>query len=227
MKPDVIAPGVGHPISLPGGTYGTIRHELAGPHAAGRAVLLRRFRPCRAAPRLEVLMAATAVGTPGTTPRRSAGGAIPNNTDGWGRIDALAAYNVATAPDTPPTVALTSPADGEVCTAPGSIPLVATASDDGVVAQVNFYAGGTRIATDVAQPFTATWTGVAPGNYELTAVATDDQGVSTASAPLSITVASMSPLPPPWFDQDIGFVLERGSAAAAGGVFTVAGSGQE
>ncbi len=231
IKPQVMAPGVGIRSSVPGGGYATMSGtSMSSPHAAGLAALLLSANPSLSGNPigLEVLMEQSAVGITTTDACGGvAAGAIPNNTAGWGRIDALAAYNAATAPDTPPTVALTSPADGAVFTAPGSIPLVATASDDGVVARVDFYAGGTRIATDVAPPFTATWTGVAPGSYELTAVATDDQGVSTTSAPVSITVASMSPLPPPWFDQDVGAVLKPGSAAVAAGVFTVTGSGQD
>src|SRR5262249_18626460 len=69
--------------------------------------------------------------------------------------------------------------------------------------------------------------GVAPGSYQITAVATDDQGVSTASAPVSVTVASMSPLPPPWIDQDVGAVPKAGSAATANGIFTLTGSGSD
>src|SRR4029453_1502730 len=87
-----------------------------------------------------------------------AAGAVPNNTSGWGRIDALAAYTRAVAPNSPPPVVLTSPTNGAVFTAPAAISLVASVSDDGAVVRVDFYSGTTRLATDRSAPFTFNWT---------------------------------------------------------------------
>jgi len=231
IKPQLMAPGVSIRSSVPGGGYATMGGtSMSSPHAAGLAALLLSANPSLSGNPigLEVLMEQSAVGKTTTdTCGGIASGAIPNNTAGWGRIDAVAAVNAALAPDTPPTIQLAMPADGSVFTAPGPIPIAATASDDGLVARVDFYAGGTRIATDIAPPFTATWTGVAPGNYELTAVATDDQGVSTTSGPIAITVLSASPLSPPWVDQDIGVTSPAGSASIAEGVISVTGSGSD
>jgi hypothetical protein len=44
-------------------------------------------------------------------------------------------------------------------------------------------------------PFTAVWTNVPPGAYVLTAVATDNAGLQTTSAPVNITVTTTLPVP--------------------------------
>jgi hypothetical protein len=89
----------------------------------------------------------------------------------------------------PPTVKLTSPADGATYTSPAKISLAATANDpDGAVSSVSFYNGSSLIATDTASPYTAKWN-VAAGTYVLTAKATDNQGATATSSPqVTITV---------------------------------------
>jgi hypothetical protein len=89
----------------------------------------------------------------------------------------------------PPTIGLTAPADGATFTAPSSITLEADASDpDGSVATVTFFAGDTPLGEDTEVPFAHTWSDPAPGTYWLTAQATDDEGLTTTSAAVSITV---------------------------------------
>lgn len=91
----------------------------------------------------------------------------------------------------PPTVTLTAPASAATYTAPANVTLTATAADsDGTVTQVAFYQNGTLISTDTTSPYSASWNGVAAGTYSLTAVATDNQGATTTSAVVSITVNS-------------------------------------
>jgi len=91
----------------------------------------------------------------------------------------------------PPTVSLTSPANGATFTAPASITLTANAADtDGTVTSVEFYQGTTLITTLSAAPYTFTWTNVPQGAYVLTAKATDDRGATTTSAPVNITVGA-------------------------------------
>ncbi len=92
-----------------------------------------------------------------------------------------------------PSVALTSPSDGTTFTAPATIALEADASDgDGAVTIVEFFRNGVLVGEDLAEPYTFDWTGVAAGNYTLTAVATDDQGATNESAPIQITVNAPS-----------------------------------
>ena len=99
--------------------------------------------------------------------------------------------------NTPPTVTLTSPSNGGTYVAPATIPLAAAASDiDGTIAQVNFLAGTSLIATDTAPPYTTSWTGVPAGSYTLTAVATDNAGASTTSNAITITVVDPPPPTP-------------------------------
>jgi serine protease AprX len=232
IKPQVLAPGTSIRSSIPGGGYATMSGtSMSAPHGAGLAALLLSAAPSLSGnvTGLEVLMEQTAVAKTTTeTCGGIAAGAVPNNTGGWGRIDALAAVSRAVAANSPPSVSLSSPADGAAFTAPAAIPLAATVSDDGFVARVDFFAGSARVATDLTSPFSFNWTGVAAGTYLLTAVATDNAGATTASSPITVTVASPSTtLPPGWLEQDIGAVGLAGSASYAGGAFTVLGSGAD
>jgi len=90
-----------------------------------------------------------------------------------------------------PAVSLTDPANGTTFPPAPQITINANASDaDGSVSRVEFFQGGTRLGQDADSigPYTFTWNGVAPGNYSLTAVATDNGGASTTSSPVNITV---------------------------------------
>ncbi|MEY2409757.1 MAG: hypothetical protein QOF48_2427, partial [Verrucomicrobiota bacterium] len=96
-----------------------------------------------------------------------------------------------------PSVAITNPVNGATFAGPVNLTLQATASDpDGSVSQVAFYQNGTFIASDASSPFSIAWNGVTAGNYSLTAVATDNGGVSTTSAPVNITVTGVVNTPP-------------------------------
>jgi hypothetical protein len=91
--------------------------------------------------------------------------------------------------DVPPSVTLTSPSNGATYVGPVTVPLAATAaSSDSTIAKVEFYNGTTKLATVTTAPYQYSWKGVGAGTYTLTAVATDALGVSTMSAPATITV---------------------------------------
>ncbi len=97
MKPDISAPGVDVRSSVPGGGYSSFSGtSMAGPHVAGVvALILSATPPFVGDPdAIEGLIKSTAV------PRTSSetcggvpGSEVPNNTYGWGRADALAAFN--------------------------------------------------------------------------------------------------------------------------------------
>ena len=89
-----------------------------------------------------------------------------------------------------PTAIWVAPLDGS------PIILSATASDsDGSISQVDFYNGTTLIGTvlsgsagDTGSGYTATWSNVAPGTYQLTAKATDNNGARVTTTPVTVTV---------------------------------------
>jgi len=150
-------------------------------------------------------------------------------TDGNGVKGTSAPVSVTVNPpaNMPPSVSITSPANGATYTAPASVTITANASDsDGTVTKVDFYAGGTLLGTATSAPYSFTWTNVAAGSYSLTAVATDNGGATTTSTAIAITV-NVSSLPSGWADSDIGAVPFPGSASYSSGTFTVTGSGAD
>lgn len=101
----------------------------------------------------------------------------------------------------PPTVALTTPQPGTALRAGSDIALIATAADpDGTVTEVRFFVGSTLLGVDTASPYFGAWFATStPGTYVLTAVARDNSGAVTTSAPVPITLvappATSSPAP--------------------------------
>ncbi len=88
-----------------------------------------------------------------------------------------------------PTVAITAPTNNASYTGPANITLMANANDaDGSVAKVEFFNGSTLLGTATAAPYSISWTNVAPGNYSITAVVTDNQGAIATSAAIVINV---------------------------------------
>ena len=148
-----------------------------------------------------------------------------NSVRGFASLDGVSV--TAPAVNVPPTVTLTSPTNGATYAAPATVALAATASDsDGTVARVDFYAGAAPIGSDTTAPFAVTWNNVQPGNYTLTAVATDNGGLPTTSTPISISVSGGGgTLPLPWAQADVGSVAYAGTGSFAAGTFTLTGSG--
>jgi regulation of enolase protein 1 (concanavalin A-like superfamily) len=106
------------------------------------------------------------------------------------------AVSKPTSGNTPPTVSISSPITGASYTAPAQISINATAGDvDGSVTRVDFYAGTQLVGSDTASPFSATWSNVPAGTYSLTAVATDNEGATTTSAPVTVAVAAAVQVP--------------------------------
>ena len=99
--------------------------------------------------------------------------------------------------DTPPTVALTAPADGvKLATSP--IQLAAAAEDDVAVARVEFHRNGALAGSDTTAPFTHEWAPVRGDNglHTWTATAVDSSGNSATSTPVRIELAIPDPNPP-------------------------------
>jgi hypothetical protein len=106
--------------------------------------------------------------------------------------------NAPSTTNTPPTVSLTTPAAGSTYVAPASVTIIANAEDaNGTVARVDFYAGSTLVGSDTTSPYSVTWSNAPAGSFSLTAVARDNAGATTASAPCSITIGAASTNTPP------------------------------
>ena len=88
----------------------------------------------------------------------------------------------------PPTVSLIEPASGFSTNAGRSFTLRAAAQDlDGAIVSVAFYSGLIRIGQVFEPPYSLGWR--APvGNYSISAVATDDTGLSATSETVEITI---------------------------------------
>jgi len=115
---------------------------------------------------------------------RNGGATVTTNIDG-------VALTLNEAPNSSPTVALTTPNDGSTHTAPATIAVSANASDsDGTITRVDFFQNGTLIGSDSSSPYSVSWSNVAAGTYSLTAVATDNDNATTTSAARTVTVTA-------------------------------------
>src|SRR5215472_14765731 len=89
----------------------------------------------------------------------------------------------------PPSVVLTAPTNGAGYTAIASVTLSADAAAQyNNLVRVDRYAGTTLLGSVTNTPYTLTSTGLGAGGYSLTAVVVDGSGLSSTSAPVSITV---------------------------------------
>ncbi len=90
-----------------------------------------------------------------------------------------------------PTVSLTGPAGNAGFYACETPVLTATATDaEGTVAAVSFFANGQPLGagTQTAAGWQLGWKNAAPGTYAVTAAATDNEGITKVSAPVSVTI---------------------------------------
>lgn len=89
-----------------------------------------------------------------------------------------------------PTVSLNSPVNGTFFLTSTNISLAASASDaDGTVNRVEFFSNGSnKLGERLSAPFNLTWTNAPSGAHALTAVARDNLGALSTSAPVQITI---------------------------------------
>lgn len=98
-------------------------------------------------------------------------------------------------PDTePPSVSITSPANGATVT--GVVTVSASASDNVGIAGVQFQLDGVNLgAEDTTAPYSLSWdtTRTNNGSHTLTAIARDTSANTTTSSPVSVTVSNLAP----------------------------------
>jgi hypothetical protein len=113
-------------------------------------------------------------------------------TDNRGVITTSAAVNVTIVANESPHVEFLYPFDGGGYGGPvASISMSIAAWDtDGTIAKVDVFAGTTRLVTFTEAPYDFTWPDVVTGIYSITAVATDDCGATTSTAPVVVKVVA-------------------------------------
>jgi len=112
-----------------------------------------------------------------------------------GELTAKDTVTVTVLPDTrvAPAIAISSPANGAtmevVSGGTVDVSLMASASDiDGVVTSVVFLLDGTPVGARTSPPWLVAITNLPAATYELSAIAVDNTGLSTTSAPVRFTV---------------------------------------
>lgn len=110
-------------------------------------------------------------------------------TDNAGATAVSSEVVVTVTNNAPPVVSVASPAPGSQFFAPATLTLSANATDsDGSISRVEFRANGIAIGTADHAPYSIVWDGAAAGNYAITALATDNAGVTATSAAVNISV---------------------------------------
>jgi hypothetical protein len=111
-------------------------------------------------------------------------------TDNTGNVTTSAAVTVTIGSNAAPTITLTSPSAGSYALGNQVLIAASAADSDGSIANVQFFANGLSIGTVTTAPFNFSWRPTVAGTYRLTAIATDNVGNSTTSAPVTITVTA-------------------------------------
>jgi hypothetical protein len=140
-----------------------------------------------------------------------------NHIADWGGYSDIVSVVAHGSSNAPPSVAITAPADGTQYGMPVNVELAAHAVDpDGVVTAVQFYVGTTMLHTDTQAPFMYVWVDAPAGTHVLSARATDNEGATAVSSPVTLVIADGSAVPPPPDDLAVGEVRllggERGYA---------------
>ncbi|MFI5151005.1 MAG: Ig-like domain-containing protein [Bacteroidia bacterium] len=151
-------------------------------------------------PSVKFLVDGTAIGTVNTPPYQVNYTSVAGThtvtavaTDDNSAVTTSAPVTITVTADTPPTVSITAPANGTNYIAPAVVNITATAADaDGTVKSVQFFVDSVSIGIDTVAPYAINYTSVV-GNHSLTAKATDNAGMKTTSAPVSIVVKADQP----------------------------------
>jgi hypothetical protein len=125
--------------------------------------------------------------------------AIATDDDGGTATSAPVSIGVSEPANVAPRISISEPLPGATFEAGGNILIAALAEDDdGQVVEVQFYSGTTLldIITSRRTRYEYLWRNVTPGSYALSTVAFDDDGASSTSSLVEITVNQAPNVPP-------------------------------
>jgi hypothetical protein len=109
--------------------------------------------------------------------------------DSAGNVTLQAAALTAPGANNPPAVSISDPAEGANFSANDNVPISADAADaDGTIAKVEFFQGGDTLGESTNSPYSLTWSNAPPGDYLLTAQASDSSSETGRSAAVKIFV---------------------------------------
>ena len=112
-----------------------------------------------------------------------------------------------------PSVSVTSPINNQTISIGSSVIISAQASDpDGSIAEVKIIANNILIETLTAEPYSTEWAPSEAGKYIIKAEAFDNMGAKATSTPITINIASDTPL--------TTTILQRGAAGTVGSADT-------
>ncbi len=212
IKPDLSAPGYNVRSSYPPSTYATLSGtSMASPHIAGTVALVWASSGLvgNIAGTEQVLKDSAVVLTTSQTCGGISAGTSPNNTYGWGRIDAKATVDRAGGgpPNQPPSVTITAPGNGSSFPCGSSVTFTGTSSDpDGPdpVIQWSDDGAGFGSGTSVIKPYACTTADIK--THTIVASVTDAGGLgdtdtinitiydpSVPAAPTNLTAAVVGP----------------------------------
>jgi subtilisin len=205
---ELAAPGVSINSTYWDDTYATMSGtSMACPMVTGTAALVWRAYPSYTNVQVRERLKNTAKDLDLSKPQ-------PDWQFGFGLVDAEAAAGATPPADTPPTVSVTSPANGSFVS--GTINITASASDDKGVSKVDFYIDSTLVATDNVAPYEYSWntTTASDDSHAIKAVATDTAS-QTAQHIVTVTVDNTQP---------VVAVVEPAEGATVSGTITIKAS---
>jgi hypothetical protein len=99
-------------------------------------------------------------------------------------------YTVPWLTNGPPTLAVTSPADGAVYVAPATINFTVDVIPNGhTISEVRFYDGTNSLRAVTSAPYRFSWNSVGVGTYRLSAQLVEDSDITLASTAVNVTVS--------------------------------------
>jgi len=123
----------------------------------------------------------------------------------------------------PPTLVLTSPADGGIYPLPVTLTLAVNVVSNGhAIKSIHYYNGATYLGAAITPPYAFPWTATVAGAYAFSALLVYDTLSMVVSPTATIELID---LPPTWLSADLGGGAIPGAAGQTNGFYLVSGAG--